>query len=93
MSQSGVAVGAALVHRWDAWTLQCRGATQLGTSLSRGPFLFHFDLSIDYESSASQGLECFKSRPHLLKGAEGVAWQAAQKEVVLAKKKKRTMEV
>ena len=44
---------------------------------------------IDFELSVSKGLMSYKSRPHLLRGTEGVAWQAAQREATLAKKKKK----
>ena len=39
--------------------------------------------------SVSKGLSGYKSQPYLLRGAEGAAWQAAQREAVLAKKKKK----
>ncbi|XP_066322141.1 uncharacterized protein [Miscanthus floridulus] len=45
------------------------------------------------KSSLNGGLGKYKSRPHLPKGPEGQAWQAAQKEATNARKKKRTEEV
>ena len=45
---------------------------------------------IDFELPILKGLTGFKSQPHLLRGPEGVARQAAQREAALAKKKKKT---
>ena len=44
---------------------------------------------IDFELPASKGLAGYKSRPHLPRGAEGAARQAAKREEALAKKKKK----
>ena len=44
---------------------------------------------IDFELSISKGLSGYKSRPHLPRGSEGAAQQATQREVALAKKKKK----
>ena len=50
-------------------------------------------LFFDFESPVPYRLGVYKSRPHLPKGPEGVARQAAQKEVADARKKKRTKEI
>ena len=44
------------------------------------------------EPHVSQGLGVYKSRPHLPKGPEGVARQAAQKEAMVERKKKKAEE-
>ena len=46
----------------------------------------------DFESPVLYGLDAYKSRLHLSKGPEGVALQAAQKEVVDARKKTKAEE-
>jgi len=48
-----------------------------------------FSYFFDWEPHVPQGLGNYRSRPHLPKGPEGVARQAAQKEAADARKKKK----
>ena len=68
--------------------------SRLVCSLLFSPYFFLcFSYFLIWSHTFRRGLEFTKSRPHLPKGPEGVARQAAQKEAVDARKRKRVEEV